>query len=83
MTTHITEGWQRETGIWTGGLFPEIEGYDWPSVITYAQFGTADIGKILALSEGENDTRDWILVVELKDGKFAAVTAGCDYSGWG
>lgn len=83
MTTHITEDWQRDTGIWTGGLFPELEGYDWPSVIAYAQFGTVDIERIIAMSEGDNDGPDWILVVRLRGGKYAAVVAGCDYTGWG
>ena len=42
----------------------------------------SDIVKVIAASEGENDERDWVAVVKLKDGRYAFVEAGCDYTGW-
>ena len=80
----VTEGWQEPTDKWTGGIFPELEdSYDWPYVIAYAQFAVIEIEKVLTFVEGENDTADWILVAKLKDGRYGAVIAGCDYTGWG
>ena len=82
MSITITDGVQAK-GIWVGGLFPEIDNYDWDEVIQRAQFGSEDIDRILAYSEGDNDGPDWLLVAKLKDGRYGAVSAGCDYSGWG
>lgn len=41
-----------------------------------------DVTRVVAASEGENDGPAWVIVVELKDGRFAFLTAGCDYTGW-
>lgn len=46
------------------------------------EFSREDVVCILAIDDGENDERDWITIVELKDGRFATVSAGCDYTGW-
>ncbi len=45
-------------------------------------FQRTDVARVVALSEGENDGANWICVCELKDGRFAFVSAGCDYTGW-
>ncbi len=45
-------------------------------------FQRADVSEVLATSDGENDGANWIGVFRLKDGRFAFLTAGCDYTGW-
>lgn len=46
-------------------------------------FAEEDIVRIVAEVVGQNDELDWHWIVELKDGKFAYLNGGCDYSGWG
>lgn len=46
-------------------------------------FGREDVVHIYALAEGENDGEDWVGVFQLNDGRFASVSARCDYTGWG
>ena len=46
-------------------------------------FTRDDVARIIAKAEGENDGESWVGVFELKDGRFAYVTAWCDYTGWG
>ena len=41
-----------------------------------------DVEEIVASVEGENDGPDWVMVGRLKDGRWFAVAAGCDYTGW-
>lgn len=41
-----------------------------------------DIDKLISSIEGERDNQDWVCVVKMKDGRFASVRAGCDYTGW-
>jgi hypothetical protein len=45
-------------------------------------FGYDDIDEILGMSDGENDGPPWLLVLKLKDGRFAYIEAGCNYTGW-
>jgi hypothetical protein len=42
----------------------------------------ADVVRIVASIDGENEGPDWAGIFELADGRFAAVEAGCDYTGW-
>jgi hypothetical protein len=42
-----------------------------------------DVAEIIAMQDGANDGPDWIGVFRMKDGRFLAVRAGCDYTGWG
>ena len=41
-----------------------------------------DVAKIHHIYNGSNDKENWIGVFELKDGRFARLVAGCDYTGW-
>jgi hypothetical protein len=41
-----------------------------------------DVTRIVASAEGEHDGADWLIVVELIDGRVAFLCAGCDYTGW-
>lgn len=45
-------------------------------------FDAEDVTKVLAYDEGENDGPAWIIIVELRDSRFAFITAGCDFTGW-
>jgi hypothetical protein len=72
---------------------------DWSNVFEYASdehvgaclgfkgsvqgFGLDDVAYVIAAEEGENDGANWITVVRLQDGRYAFVSAGCDYTGWG
>lgn len=42
----------------------------------------AEIDKVLAVVEGENDGPDWFWVLALTGARFALLTGGCDYTGW-
>ena len=46
-------------------------------------FTPEDIAETLYASEGENDEADWLWVGRLVDGRWAFVSAWCDYTGWG
>lgn len=45
-------------------------------------FQRIDVRKVLATSEGENDGPAWLGLFKLKDGRYAFLSAGCDYTGW-
>jgi len=76
----------------------EIEGYDWEQAFRFCivpnvspviessaragAFSRADVMRVVAVSEGVNDEYNWLCVVELNDGRFAFVSAGCDFTGW-
>lgn len=46
------------------------------------KFTRGDVAEILHIEDGEHDGPDWIAVVKLKDGRYAALEGGCDYTGW-
>ena len=46
------------------------------------QFRSGDVEEILYIEDGENDGDDWIGIFRLRDGRFAFLTAGCDFTGW-
>jgi hypothetical protein len=48
-----------------------------------AHFTRYDVVAVLASAEGENDGASWIGAFLLSDGRFAFVSAWCDYTGWG
>jgi hypothetical protein len=48
-----------------------------------APFELGDVEEIVAISAGENDEESWVGVFRLRDGRFAFVSAWCDYTGWG
>ena len=56
--------------------------YDWTEAFGFADFGITDVNEIIAISEGENDGEPWIGVFKLNNGRFAFLTAWCDYTGW-
>jgi hypothetical protein len=57
--------------------------YNWREAIQYAEgFSWGDICRVVASDDGENDEAPWVAVFELHDGRFARLSAGCDYTGW-
>ncbi len=38
--------------------------------------------EIIADSDGEADEANWLAILKLADGRFAFLSAGCDYTGW-
>ena len=79
---------------YAGDFEPDADGHDQyrmgePSVS--ACFGTdtptdpvlrGDVTEIVASRYGEHDGDNWLIVVKLKDGRVAFLSAGCDYTGW-
>jgi hypothetical protein len=53
------------------------------STIDCTKFDREDVDSIVAMVNGENDGADWVGVFKLKDGRYASIRAGCDYTGWG
>jgi hypothetical protein len=68
--------------------------YDWRSAFheaVYHSCGSYDVigpienvTRVIHSIEGENDEADWLAIVEWSgpEGKFAVMSAGCDYTGW-
>jgi len=46
-------------------------------------FDMEDIAEVLASCEGQNDGDSWLALFRLKDGRYAYLSAWCDYTGWG
>ncbi len=42
----------------------------------------SDVAEIIATDDGENDGPPWVGLFLLTDGRYLAVEAGCDYTGW-
>lgn len=60
-------------------------GYDLPACLHYnpqADVALEDIREVLAVYEGEHDSRDWRWILKLSGGRFALLKGGCDYTGW-
>lgn len=60
------------------------DSYDLRAAIDYNSPGflVDDIAEVLAHVAGENDGADYYWVLEMKDGRFALLQGGCDYTGW-
>lgn len=57
--------------------------YDWFEAFFYAVgFDIEDLTSTRFLSDGQNDGDAWIGVFLLRDGRWAYLAAGCDYTGW-
>jgi len=51
--------------------------------VSLEPFSRWDVARVVAMEDGDNDGPDWVCVGELKDGRYFAINAGCDYTGWG
>lgn len=51
--------------------------------VSLEPFSRWDVKRVVAMEDGDNDGPDWVCVGELHDGRFFAINAGCDYTGWG
>lgn len=77
-------------------LDPRIADGDWEEAFVYARtaepvigsaakaggFTLEDVAEVISTSDGENDGPEWLGVFRLRDGRFAFLSAGCDYTGW-
>lgn len=50
--------------------------------VSDADFDMSHVVEVIRASVGENDGPNWIALLRLADGRFACVSAGCDYTGW-
>lgn len=50
--------------------------------VSVGRFTRGDVAEVIATSDGEHEQENWIGVFRLDDGRFAFVSAGCDYTGW-
>ena len=48
-----------------------------------SEFTRDGVLEIIGLDCGVNDDSNWIGAFLLKDGRYAFITAWCDYTGWG
>lgn len=74
-----------------------LDSYDWQEAFPLAQppdlvagascskdeFTREDVEYVVGSVEGQNAGDSWLAVVKLKDGRYAFITAWCDYTGWG
>lgn len=80
-----------------GAATPErVSDYDWGEAFAYAAtpetypgsavlttpFAREDVLVVIAAEDGEGDGASWVGVFLLKDGRFAVLRAGCDFTGW-
>ena len=61
------------------GLSDDIES---PDGTDTSPVSTKDVVEVIAASNGENDGDSWVGVFRLVDGRYLAVSASCDYTGW-
>lgn len=65
-------------------MLDHISDGDWEEAFKYANgFTREDVAEVVAAQDGFNDGDSWIGVFKLVDGRFAWLTAWCDYTGWG
>lgn len=60
-----------------------IDDYDIIEGWALADITPEDVKRIIHYRPGENDDFSWLYVLEMTDGRFAYVSAWCDYTGWG
>lgn len=48
-----------------------------------SSFRRSDVAMVTGISHGENDGPDWLVLGRLHDGRWFALKAGCDNTGWG
>lgn len=82
-----------------GTIPEPFQDWDWEEVFKYAAqprvagsgphdpdalgFSREDVKQVISYDNGENDLEDWVALMQLWDGRFAYIEAGCDYTGWG
>jgi hypothetical protein len=64
-------------------FFGDEDWSSWEQAFRFAEdFGIRDVADVTAFSNGSNDGDPWIAVMLLDDGRWAWLSAGCDYTGW-
>jgi len=76
--------WSEVFGEGTGGNCTPIRPQPQPPSYkeSLETFGREDVDEIIAMDDGEHDSKDWIIYGRLKDGRYFSARGGCDYTGW-
>lgn len=76
--------WEKAASeFWVKKMPTELD-YDLQACLEHnpQEFTAEAVEKVLAVWEGQNDGDDWRWVLLLKDGRYAFLQGGCDYTGW-
>lgn len=61
----------------------DLDSHDLDQALCYAKgFCKEDIAEVIAADGGCNDGDNWVAIFKLHDGRYAYLSAGCDYTGW-
>lgn len=72
--------WEEAFGEGSGGnTDQEVESHDGTD---RSRVLRADVARVIASVNGENDEDSWIAVCKMKDGRYACIEGSCDYTGW-
>ena len=63
-------------------ILDKLREYNWQEAMEYCDWKKSHVARIMASVEGENDGENWLMVVELDDGSYGFLSAGCDFTGW-
>ena len=61
---------------------PQVTAAEGDTEVDTSPFAREDVKEILHAVEGCNDGPAWIGVFLLRDGRYAFLSAWCDYTGW-
>lgn len=79
MNKQIREFFGTQYSDWSQALFEAVHkchGYD------ESLPDTLGLSRVMASADGENDEANWLAIFKLADGRYAFLSAGCDYTGW-
>lgn len=66
---------------WGADNLPDVRTHPGSGIST-EPFQRNDVTELAYIAEGENDGPTWVCVGLLADGRWFALSAGCDYTGW-
>lgn len=55
---------------------------NWKEAFGFSGGDVDEVSDVLASVDGEKDGVNWVALFKLKDGSYAVLDAGCDYTGW-
>jgi hypothetical protein len=73
--------WEADDGVYHGDGEPNVSAVV-GSDVPVTGFTRSDVAEVIATDDGENDGPEWLGVFLLRDGRYAVLRAGCDYTGW-
>lgn len=68
-------------------LFVDGGDYDWVKVVAFGEdscpdFKPEEVDEVVWFVVGQNDGPEWVALCRMKNGRWALLAAGCDYTGW-